>query len=29
MNYNFLKKIFKCRQFNYDYKEFLSKFGLK
>ena len=25
MNFNFLKKIFKCRQFNYDYQEFLSK----
>lgn len=25
MNSNFLKKIFKCRQYNIDYKEFLSK----
>ena len=25
MNSNFLKKIFKCRQYNADYKEFLRK----
>ena len=25
MNSNFLKKIFKCRKYNADYKEFLSK----
>lgn len=24
MNSNFLKKIFKCRQYNTDYKDFLS-----
>lgn len=26
MNSNFLKKIFKCRQYNIDYKDFLSSF---
>lgn len=28
MNLNFLKKIFKCRQYHNDYREFLSKYGL-
>lgn len=27
MNSNFLKKIFQCRQYNTDYKEFLSKYS--
>ncbi len=28
MNSNFLKKIFKCRQYNADYKQFLRTFVL-
>lgn len=26
MNFSFLKKIFKCRQYHNDYREFLSKY---
>lgn len=28
MNSNFLKKIFKCRQYNVDYRDFMSTFPL-